>query len=137
MMIPPNDLAPSTSSASSSSNPLDFSALESVIEDLHQTPHMLVYEFAGAGVQALAWLHAVAGSSATILEANDRYSKKSFIESAGFEPEHSEVTMKPSTEVALDVEQAQKLLKLIDVLEDIDDVQDVYTNAEIPPEAYA
>jgi len=57
--------------------------------------------------------------------------------SAGFEPEHAEVTMKPSTEVSLDVEQAQKLLKLVDVLEDIDDVQDVYTNAEIPPEAYA
>ena len=61
--------------------------LETVIENLHQTPHMLVYEFAGAGVQALAWLHAVAGSSATILEANDRYSQKSFIESIGFEPD--------------------------------------------------
>ena len=60
--------------------------LERVIEQLHQTPHMLVYEFAGAGVQALAWLHAVAGSSATILEANDRYSQKSFIESVGFKP---------------------------------------------------
>ena len=78
MMIPHNDLD-STSS--------DFKTLEAVIERLHQTPHMLVYEFAGAGVQALAWLHAVAGSSATILEANDRYSQKSFIESAGFEPD--------------------------------------------------
>ena len=45
--------------------------------------------------------------------------------------------MKASTDVELDVEQAQKLLKLIDVLEDLDDVQDVYTNADIPPEAYA
>jgi len=56
---------------------------------------------------------------------------------AGFEPELAEVTMKASTDVELDVEQAQKLLKLIDVLEDIDDVQNVYTNADIPPEAYA
>ena len=56
---------------------------------------------------------------------------------AGFEPEHSEVTMKASTEVELDVEQGQKLLKLVDVLEDLDDVQDVYTNAQVPPEAYA
>jgi len=62
---------------------------------------------------------------------------KEAMTAAGFEPEHSEVTMKASTEVALDVEQAEKLLKLIDVLEDLDDVQDVYTNAEIPPEAYA
>ena len=61
--------------------------LEIAIEQLHQTPHMLVYEFAGAGVQVLAWLHAVAGSSATILEANDRYSQKSFVESIGFEPD--------------------------------------------------
>ena len=61
--------------------------LERVIEQLHKTPHMLVYEFAGAGVQSLAWLHAVAGSSATILEANDRYSQKSFTESVGFKPD--------------------------------------------------
>ena len=61
--------------------------LKQFIEDLHQTPHMLVYEFAGAGIQALAWLHAVAGSSATILEANDRYAQKSFVETIGFEPE--------------------------------------------------
>ena len=61
--------------------------LERVIEQLHQTSHMLVYEFAGAGVQALAWLHAVAGSSATILEANDRYAQKSFIDVIGHKPD--------------------------------------------------
>ncbi len=70
-------------------------------------------------------------------------SEESFVDvkeamtAAGFEPEHSEVTMKASTEVELDAEQGEKLLKFIDVLEDLDDVQDVYTNAEIPPEAYA
>jgi len=62
---------------------------------------------------------------------------KEAMTASGMEPEHSEVTMKASTEVALDVEQGQKLLKLIDALEDLDDVQDVFTNAEIPPEAYA
>lgn len=55
---------------------------------------------------------------------------------ANLTPEHSEVTMRASIEVELDVEQGQKLLKLIDVLEDLDDVQDVFTNAEIPGEAY-
>jgi len=70
-------------------------------------------------------------------------SEESFVDvkeamtAAGFEPEHSEVTMKASTEVELDAEQGEKLLKFIDVLEDLDDVQDVYTNADIPPEAYA
>lgn len=55
---------------------------------------------------------------------------------AGHEPEVSEVTMRAQVEVELDVEQGQKLLKLIDALEDIDDVQNVYSNADIPPEAY-
>jgi transcriptional/translational regulatory protein YebC/TACO1 len=50
--------------------------------------------------------------------------------------EHSEVTMRAATDVALDVEQGEKLLKLIDALEDLDDVQDVFTNADIPDEAY-
>ncbi len=52
------------------------------------------------------------------------------------EAEHSEVTMRAGISVELDVEQGQKLLKLIDALEDLDDVQDVFTNAEIPSEAY-
>ncbi len=52
------------------------------------------------------------------------------------EAEHSEVTMRAGISVELDVEQGQKLLKLIDALEDLDDVQDVFTNAEIPGEAY-
>lgn len=55
---------------------------------------------------------------------------------AGQEPAHAEVTMRASTQVELDVEQAQKFLKLLDALEDIDDVQDVFYNAEIPAEAY-
>jgi transcriptional/translational regulatory protein YebC/TACO1 len=45
--------------------------------------------------------------------------------------------MRAATSVELDVEQGQKLLKLIDALEDLDDVQDVFTNAEIPGDAYA
>jgi transcriptional/translational regulatory protein YebC/TACO1 len=35
-----------------------------------------------------------------------------------------------------DVEQAQKVLKLIDVLEDLDDVQEVYSNGQFPDAAY-
>lgn len=61
---------------------------------------------------------------------------KEALVAAKLEPEHSEVTMRASTEVELDTEQGQKLLKLIDALEDLDDVQDVFTNADIPGEAY-
>ena len=61
--------------------------LEKFIEAIHATLPMVVIEFAGAGAQALAWLHRVGGSSRTILEASDRYSAASLIDLIGFEPE--------------------------------------------------
>jgi transcriptional/translational regulatory protein YebC/TACO1 len=45
--------------------------------------------------------------------------------------------MRASLEVELDVETGQKLLRLLDHLEDLDDAQAVYSNADIPDEAYA
>lgn len=51
-------------------------------------------------------------------------------------PEAAEVTMLPSTQAELDVETALKVITLIDRLEDLDDTQNVYTNADIPAEAY-
>ncbi|HXV99942.1 MAG TPA: hypothetical protein VEC93_16105, partial [Anaerolineae bacterium] len=56
------------------------------IQAIHTAPQMVVIEFAGAGAQALAWLHGVAGSSRTILEATDRYVSTSLINLLGFEP---------------------------------------------------
>jgi len=50
---------------------------------MHATPTALVYEFAGAGSEALAWLHAVGGSSRTVLEARDRYAPTSLAEVIG------------------------------------------------------
>ncbi len=52
-------------------------------ELLHAAPTRLVYEFAGAGVGALATLHAAAGSSRTLLEATDRYAAGSLEEGVG------------------------------------------------------
>jgi YebC/PmpR family DNA-binding regulatory protein len=58
------------------------------------------------------------------------------MEDGGLEPANSEVTMRASTEVALDEETGRKVLKFLDVLEDLDDAQAVYSNADIPEEAY-
>jgi YebC/PmpR family DNA-binding regulatory protein len=58
------------------------------------------------------------------------------MEAGGFEPANSEVTMRASTEVEMDVEGGQKVLRLLDTLEDLDDTQEVYSNADIPDEAY-
>ncbi len=51
---------------------------------------------------------------------------------AGFAAEEAEVTMIPTLSVELDLEGAEKVMRLIDILEDLDDVQNVYSNAEIP-----
>ena len=56
----------------------------------------------------------------------------SSLEDKSLNAERAEVTMQASTIVPLDVEGAEKLMRLVDLLEDLDDVQNVYTNAEIP-----
>ncbi len=59
---------------------------------------------------------------------------KDALAEAGLEADNSEVTMVASTEVELDLDGAEKLLKLTERLEDLDDVQNVYHNASIPDE---
>ena len=59
------------------------------------------------------------------------------MEAAGLDPDSAEITMRASTDVELDVETGQKVLRLLDALEDLDDTQDVHSNADIPDEAYA
>ncbi len=56
---------------------------------------------------------------------------------AGFEPEVGEITQNPSTSVELELEDAQKVMRLVDMLEDLDDVQNVYSNADFSDEVMA
>jgi len=56
------------------------------------------------------------------------------LEAKGYTVEAAEVTMDPSTSVAVDAKQATAVLRLLDSLEDHDDVQQVYANVEIPDE---
>lgn len=53
---------------------------------------------------------------------------------AGHEPANAEVTMQASTSVDLELDDAQKVMRLIDMLEDLDDVQNVHTNADFSDE---
>ncbi len=75
--------------------------------------------------------------SIEVLTAPDQYvAVKQVMTKAGFEPEESDLTLRAQTSTELGLEDAQKVLRLVDLLETSDDVQEVYTNADIPDEAY-
>ena len=76
------------------------------------------------------------GSFEVLTAFEDFMNVKEALQAKGLEPEAGEVTMLPATQAELDVDTAVKVLKLIDRLEDLDDTQDVYSNADIPPQAY-
>ncbi len=61
---------------------------------------------------------------------------KEALENKGLKAEAGEVAMIPATHAELDVDTAVKALRLIDALDDLDDTQNVFSNAEIPAEAY-
>ena len=53
---------------------------------------------------------------------------------AGLEAEQSEVTMRAANTTSLDLDDAEKMIRLLERLEDLDDVQNVYSNADISEE---
>ena len=54
------------------------------------------------------------------------------IKAAELEAIDADIVQRPSTEVELTKDDAEKVMKLVDALEDLDDVQDVFTNASYP-----
>lgn len=76
--------------------------------------------------------------SIDVLTSPDAFmSVKEAMQRAGLAPEQAEVTMRASTSVKLDAEDAGRMVKMLDMLEDLDDVQNVYSNADIPDEVLA
>ena len=63
--------------------------------------------------------------------------QQALIQTAGYKPENTEVTMRASTTNELDKKSAETMIRLLDALEDLDDVQKVYSNAEIPDDILA
>ncbi|MFN8470723.1 MAG: hypothetical protein U0822_00765 [Anaerolineae bacterium] len=89
--------------------------LKLAIEGIHERGIRLVYEFAGAGSLALAWLHAVPGSSRTLLEATDRYAAASMAELLGETPTRM---VSPSTAAAMAMAAYRRALTLTDATEE-------------------
>jgi YebC/PmpR family DNA-binding regulatory protein len=73
------------------------------------------------------------GSIEVITASHDFVAVRGALAKAGFKPELAEVTMKPSTEVVLKGDEAERMQKLLDAFEALDDVQDVYTTAVLEP----
>ena len=76
------------------------------------------------------------GSIEVLTSAEEYVAVKLVMTKAGFEPEESELTMRAELNTELNVEDAEKVLRLVDLLESSDDVQEVYYNADIPEGAY-
>ena len=77
-------------------------------------------------------------SSIDVLTQPDQFiAIKEAMVAAGLEPEQAEVTMRAAVTTALDLDDAEKMIRLLERLEDLDDVQNVYSNADISEEILA
>lgn len=76
------------------------------------------------------------GSIEVLSDPGDLETLREKLEQAGLEPENAEVTMRASSTIALQAQEAESTLKLLDVLDELDDVQQVYSNAELPDDLW-
>ena len=77
------------------------------------------------------------GSIDVMTAPDDFFSIKDALVANNLNPEHSQITMEPASRIELNLEDAEKFMKLIDRLEDLDDTQEVYHNADISDEVMA
>ncbi len=71
----------------------------------------------------------IIGSPSSFQSIADQFSK------ANITPEESGIRYLPKQEIALDVDQAIKVMRTIENLEELDDVQNIYSNLDISDEA--
>jgi YebC/PmpR family DNA-binding regulatory protein len=76
-----------------------------------------------------------AGAIVVTTEPADLEAVRRALAGAGFEAESAELSMEPTTTVAItDPKVAKQVLEFVERLEDLDDVQDVFANFDIPGE---
>jgi YebC/PmpR family DNA-binding regulatory protein len=74
------------------------------------------------------------GSVDVLTEPDQFVDVKDAMIAADLKPEHAEVTMRADITSPLELDDAEKMIRLLDRLEDLDDVQNVYSNADISEE---
>jgi YebC/PmpR family DNA-binding regulatory protein len=76
--------------------------------------------------------------SVDVLTTPDDYSTvRDALKEKGLEPENAEVTMRADNNISVDLDGAEKMIRLLETLEDLDDVQSVYSNADIADDILA
>jgi len=82
-------------------------------------------------------VNAVGDVYEVVSEATDLVAVRTALQEAGIDYDSAEAQFVPSMQVEVDVEGAEKVIRLIDALEDSDDVQNVYANFDIPADVQA
>jgi transcriptional/translational regulatory protein YebC/TACO1 len=72
-----------------------------------------------------------------ICEATDLVPVRTALQTAGIEYDSADSQFLPAMQVAVDVNGARRILRLIDMLEDSDDVQNVFANFDASDEVLA
>jgi YebC/PmpR family DNA-binding regulatory protein len=76
------------------------------------------------------------GSVEVLAAPEDFEGVRDVLTKSGLDYAEAEVTQRATTLVEVDLETGRTVLKFLDMLEDLDDTQDVWSNADIPSEAY-
>ncbi|ROP26869.1 YebC/PmpR family DNA-binding transcriptional regulator [Pseudokineococcus lusitanus] len=79
-------------------------------------------------------VNAVGDVYEVVSEATDLVAVRTALQEAGIDYDSAEAQFVPSMQVEVDVEGAEKVIRLIDALEDSDDVQNVYANFDASDE---
>ncbi len=72
------------------------------------------------------------GSIEVLTSVEDFHSVQTTFADYGLVSEEADIVQRATTEVALNEDDGEKVLKILDALEELDDVQDVFSNADFP-----
>ena len=72
------------------------------------------------------------GSIEVLTSVEDFHAVQTTLAGNGLVPEEADIVQRATTEVALNEDDGEKVLKILDALEELDDVQDVFSNADFP-----
>ena len=77
------------------------------------------------------------GSIEVLTEPSDFEQVRDRMQTAGMPADAAQITMRASTNAALEAKEAGSMIKMLEMLEDLDDVQNVYSNADISEDVLA